>query len=172
MPENSNANLPRGLLQNDARRLLIVGCSARKHPAAEPVAALRLYDGVAFRVLRRAEREGCLSPDVDIVILSARYGLLGAEALISLYEERLTPQRAHKQAASNAERLIARLEGAFYREVFLCMGATYRMALQPYELWLPSHVELRVSKGGIGQQLQQLKGWLNALPYLPDKNRC
>ncbi|MBC2879319.1 MULTISPECIES: DUF6884 domain-containing protein [Streptomyces] len=73
--------------------LLIVGCSRRKIVTSRPVAALDLYQGWCIPLLR--ER---LSPEAPqrrrVLILSAHYGLVRADELVSTYDRRMTTGRA------------------------------------------------------------------------------
>jgi hypothetical protein len=56
--------------------LLIVSCSQRKRSELGPLPTLERYDGVHFRVLRKARREGYWPEKLNVLIVSARYGLL------------------------------------------------------------------------------------------------
>ena len=58
---------------------LLLACSKRKRTWVGSVPALDLYDGGAYRVVRKLRRERGLPANLHILILSARYGLLGAE---------------------------------------------------------------------------------------------
>src|SRR5205085_11683483 len=79
--------------QSAARRpaghLLILGCSERKRRAKGKFPAIDLYDGVNFRVLRAFLNARGWPPGLCIKILSAKYGLIDATALIEPYAQRL-----------------------------------------------------------------------------------
>ena len=49
-----------------ARRLLVISCSSRKVKTAEPVRAWGLYDGVVYRLLKRAMDEGLVRVELDL----------------------------------------------------------------------------------------------------------
>ncbi len=67
-------------------RLLLVACSARKYQVAGLVPAHRLYRGVLLQLsLRLAERYG-----FEPWILSAKYGFIHADSMISYYDQKLT----------------------------------------------------------------------------------
>src|SRR5438874_2572283 len=72
-----------------AGHLLILGCSDRKRAAKSKLPALDLYDGVNFRVLRAFLNQQGWPPGLCIKILSAKYGLIDATALIETYDQRL-----------------------------------------------------------------------------------
>ena len=84
--------------------LLIISCSQRKIEFPEPLAAINRYDGPAYRTLRKLEREGRFPENLDIVIISAKYGLLHYEQLIENYDQRMTPERASRIASKDTIR--------------------------------------------------------------------
>jgi len=142
------------------RRLLIISCSTRKRSIAGLVRAWELYDGVAFRVLKRLERDGLFPDNVDVLILSALYGLIKPDDLIEFYDQRMTKEIALKQAPGNIAKLRNAVEHNRYRSIFINAGQNYLIALQPLEDWLPPAAQLFIAKGRIGQRLKQMKWWL------------
>jgi len=148
---------------NGDRRLLILSCSLRKRIVEGKVATWDLYDGVAFRVLKRSKREGRFPGDVEVLILSARYGLIRPETEIGFYDQRMTVEVARCQARTNCAFLHGLLRTRCYREVFVMMGRTYLVALEPFEAWLPSNTRCVIAPGGLGQKLSVMKAWLSGL---------
>lgn len=142
------------------RRLLILSCSARKCAIKGKAAAWDLYDGVAFRMLKRLQRERRFPENVDILILSAQHGLIRPNRKIAFYNLRMDQELAARQAPRNIRFLRAFLDSGCYREVFVFAGQTYLAALRPVEGWLPADVTLTVAAGGIGRKMQQAKRWL------------
>jgi len=140
--------------------LLILSCSARKRSTHAKVRAWELYEGVAFKLLKRRIKEKKLSEKLDILILSALYGLIRAEEYIEWYDKKMTCQDAAAQAEKNAAIMRQILRQNSYEEVFIFGGRTYLAALQPVESWLPVQIKLHVASGGIGQKLKQLREWL------------
>ena len=57
-------------------RLLLLSCSASKDPRHGLLPAEERYTGVFFRVVARAKRENYWPGDLELAIVSARYGLL------------------------------------------------------------------------------------------------
>ena len=157
------------------RRLLILSCSDRKNDVApdspqqlfdfmttrraRSPAAWDVYDGVAFRVVKRCQREGTFPPDVDIVILSAKYGLITPEREITHYDLKMTPELAGRQRATNVRLLREMLRERTYREIFLMMGRTYLQALEPLDEWVGG-VKIIHEPADIGVMLGKLKAWL------------
>ncbi len=143
--------------------LLILSCSARKKPVQEPIPAWDLYDGVAFRLLKRQERIGLLPKTLDILILSAQYGLIWPSEVISPYDESFSLTTARAQASQNRAFLKDILSHRPYSKIVIWAGKIYLLALEPIEAWLPAHVPLEVVSGGIGQKLARLQTWIEHL---------
>ena len=94
-------------MQTDARYLLIIACSQRKLSDPGLVPAIARYDGGQFRVLRKAHRDGYLSNYLDVLILSAKYGLIKACTPIANYEQRMNRKRASELKAQVSSQLEA-----------------------------------------------------------------
>jgi hypothetical protein len=133
------------------RRLLILGCSDRKNDVAPDTpqqlfgfmttrrsrsfAAWDVYAGVAFQVVKRCQREAAFPHDVDVLILSAKYGLITPDHEITNYDLKMTPEPAARRRGANVHRLKETMAVAHYREVFLMMGRTYLGAIEPLDDW-------------------------------------
>lgn len=140
--------------------LLILACSARKKNLSGKVHAWDLYDGVMYRVVKKLERERKMPRNVEIIILSAKYGLLTPYDLIELYDQRMDKKRARDLQEICRAWMRSWLSGKAYTEVYLSMGRNYQLALQPFDKWLPEGATLIIPSGGVGMMLQQLKEWL------------
>lgn len=143
------------------RHLLIVACSRRKRPGTGALPALERYDGVNYRILRKARREDRWPKTVDLLILSARHGLLEPGVPIEWYEQRMTPQQATQIRPMVIETLAKRLEAGVYDEVFLNVGRSYRLALEGWETTLRPGTHVLWAKGGIGQKASAMLRWLD-----------
>jgi cytoplasmic iron level regulating protein YaaA (DUF328/UPF0246 family) len=139
-----------------------MSCSSRKLRLEGQVSAWALYDGVAYRMLKRMQREDKFPQDVDILILSARYGLIRPDTPIAFYDQRMTSATALEQADRNRTILRSVLNDSSYHTVFAAMGRVYMTAIEPTSEWLPANVSFQVAEGGIGCKLRHLKIWLTA----------
>jgi cytoplasmic iron level regulating protein YaaA (DUF328/UPF0246 family) len=137
----------------------VLACSSRKVPASGLLPALERYDGVAYRVVKKLRRLGQYPEDVDLLIVSAKYGVIPPDRLIPDYDVQMTPCRAREQANSNGEALKRFFKGRSYAEVFISVGRNYLLALEPFGAWRGT-ARVTVNKGQIGFQLKGLKGWL------------
>ena len=140
------------------RRLLVLACSARKRPGAGLLPAVDRYDGPAFRVLRRCLAHADDPPDV--LVLSARYGLIPAARPIPDYDRRLTPAGADALRPAALRGLGAALARGAYAEVALCLGRTYRRAVAGFEAVAPIGTRVAHITGGQGVRLRNLRAWL------------
>jgi cytoplasmic iron level regulating protein YaaA (DUF328/UPF0246 family) len=120
--------------------------------------ALDRYDGVNFRVLRKLIREGRLPQDLDIIIISAKYGLIKSSDAIGNYNQEMTLARASELRGSIAECLDQIIASGNYEETFVNLGKTYRAALGNSKLL--SKTKVTYASGGIGCKMAQMKAWL------------
>lgn len=147
------------------RRLLILSCSQRKRVDPQPMPAIERYDGPRFRVLRKYLRQ---RPDAapDVLILSARFGMIRSERMIPHYDQLMTAARASELQSQVAivlgESFIATVGDRLEPEqLMVCMSQKYVSAFDGVEE--PSRRLLRscVAEGRQGRQLARLKEWLH-----------
>lgn len=139
-------------------RLLVMSCSARKRAGSAP--AIELYDGSAYRVLRKSA-----PADLPVLILSAEHGLIRARDRLEPYDRKMDEARAEEFQAEDrverARRLIRKLDGYPFAEVFCHGGGLYRNVVRRYaHEGVFGDAKLRYSEGRIGEQLSQLKKFL------------
>jgi hypothetical protein len=136
--------------------LCLIACSARKcSEPREAIAAIQRYDGIFFRVLKKWLRESSRH-EVEILIISARFGLITAGTLIPNYDQRMTKLRAAELATSVSAALLARLQEKSYERVFVNLGKDYEPAIAGVELLK----QARWASGSIGKRARQMKQWL------------
>jgi len=122
--------------------------------------AIERYDGVNFRVLRKAKREGYWPENLDVLILSAKYGLLEPDAPIEDYDVRMTPERARAMQLEVSATLDFYLAQIVYCEVFVNLGRNYLLALAQSKEMSRLTVGLHYATGDIGEKMSQMKRWL------------
>lgn len=142
------------------RYLLIIACSQRKRPDPGLLPAIERYDGVNFRVLQKAKREGYLPGNLDILILSAKYGLLEAKTPIENYDLKMTKQRAKELQTRVSKGLDNYLSKTKYDEIFVNLGKTYLTAIAASDKISQLNQKIIYATGGIGQKMSQMKEWL------------
>jgi len=147
-------------MPTEPRYLLIIACSQRKRSNPGLLPAIERYDGVNFRVLRKARREGYWPKNLDVLILSAKYGLLGSETEIDAYDLRMSWGRAMELRPTLGLALAERVKAVPYTEIFVNLGKIYRLALDRWETALNEDLIVIYASGGCGQKAAQMRRWL------------
>lgn len=73
-------------------QVLVVACSKAKKEQLAP--AIEMYDGPVFRSLRKWQ------PNIDVLVLSAKYGAIPAHQVIETYDLKMTEDTAIQHAAT------------------------------------------------------------------------
>jgi hypothetical protein len=146
-----------------SRYLLVVACSQRKRADSELLPAIERYDGVNFRVIRKAKREGYWSENLDMLILSAKYGLLKPDVMIGNYDLQMTMKRASTLSPQVGAGLEECLAGTKYDEIFVNVGQVYMVTLSSCKGLATLDKRVHYATGGIGQKMSQMKAWLRQL---------
>jgi len=147
------------------RRLLILSCSRKKKAGSKLSPALERYDGPAFQVLRKFIIE-CPTEahNLDIRILSAKFGLIPADQPTPCYDKLMTTHRAtllNPAVLADVERLLA---GCKYRKLLINVGQNYLPALAGYELLVPDDLDVTQATGSSGRRQTMLRDWLRGKP--------
>jgi len=149
------------------RKLLIVSSSSRIVPEQTgKMLAVDRYDGVFFRVLRKALRDS-RRRDIDVLILSPVYGLIkgneqieyhkplmGKWGTLSLSEDEVT--RMREKNLSFLESFIRRHE---YSETYVNVGREYMKLIEGLEKFLTHRVTYAKGKG-VGPKAADMKMWI------------
>ena len=137
-------------------RMLLLGCSQKKHPRLATMPAFQRYDGPTYRVFRKFIREHC-PEGIDLLILSAGHGIISGNLLIGDYDQRLTTERAVQLKPLVQEGLTWIFEATAYDEIFAVMGKDYRELIEDC---LPAGQSITFAEGGIGEKSSALYHWL------------
>jgi hypothetical protein len=140
--------------------LLLVACSQRKRPDQDLMPALERYDGNTYRVIRKLQRENQWPSNVDVLILSAEFGLIAADQPIPLYERRMDRARATELRPAVLEVLRNHLRNHIrYVSMYVDLGQDYLPAIEGVQA-LCCGTPIVYAQGRIGQRLANLKHWL------------
>lgn len=141
-------------------RILILACSATKVKSPRLIAAWLRYDGPAWRTMR-ANVPAPLA--FQTFALSAEHGLIDAMQPIADYDRLMTAERARELVPGVADRL-EELGRSYPGEILAFGGRHYRELIQrARELAEEAgdrSIPITYTRGGIGEQLGQLKAWL------------
>ena len=138
--------------------LLIQGCSKSKNRVTEPTPAIELYAGYFFKIIKKSIRDGEITEDCDICILSAEYGIVDANVPIDPYDRRMDTERARELASPVSKTLCQKYDGSYDRIVFN-LGKTYRIAMNEF-VEQSSTSLYQVDGAGIGEKGHVLKRFL------------
>lgn len=138
--------------------LLVMGCSQKKDASPSPMKALDRYEGVNFKVLKKFRKEKKMPDNLDIVIISAKYGFIEADDYIDDYDLRMDKKRAfelHGQVLNDLKELLSTKN---YEEIFINLGKDYLPALEGIENAVTCPVTY--AEGRIGEKMKAMKNWI------------
>ncbi len=116
---------------------------------------MELYSGYYYKIIKKARREGDLRSDIDICILSAKYGLIDANAEITEYDQKMNRVQALDLQEDVETTLIKKLKENNYKKVVINAGEDYRVALKRFIQ--NSDIEVEVLHGQLGERGSVLK---------------
>jgi hypothetical protein len=117
--------------------------------------AIERYTGVFFNVLKK-NNPGL--KDLDVIIISAKYGFLLPGTQIENYDMKMTRKRAFELRDEITYEFQNFFKNRHYNEIFFNLSkyyskATYYCSGARGKRWV-------VAKGGIGERMAQMKKWL------------
>lgn len=142
--------------------LLLLACSKRKLHTAGLLPAGSRYDGGAFRVVKRARREGYAACDLVILILSAKYGLIPESSMISDYDQIMDSERATALREEVGHRLDDEIGHLRPQSIFVSLGQSYSPAIATaivFRQFEQAGIVERAT-GRPGERLAHLRAWL------------
>lgn len=142
-----------------ASQLLVLGCSQRKAQSPGVTPAMFRYDGPVYQDFRSFLRKHVWPEDLDVVILSAKFGLIGALTEIEHYDQRMDRATAVELAPAVGE--TAKGWTSRYESIHFCLGKDYLSAFpQDYE---PLWNRAEIFDGPIGIKRQRLGTFIRSL---------
>jgi len=138
--------------------LLIISCSQRKVDIPNPAPAIELYDGSIFRIIKKMYRERRLPKNMHVLIISAKYGLLGSHDLIEKYDQKMTEDRAKELKHDIEKKLDKFLSDNEFKEIFVSMGKNYCLSIEDFDFKVP----IEYASGRIGEKLSKTKRWIES----------
>lgn len=136
--------------------LLIQSCSATKQNVENQMQALDLYDGYFFRIIKKAVRTDQFQPGLDIIILSAKHGIVEPDDKIEYYDQRMDTERAQELNADVVESIADKVTGNEYDRVWINLGKDYLPAVDGLKAAVDVQVDY-IEGSGIGMKGKQLK---------------
>lgn len=138
------------------RKLLIHPCSKSKK-LLKNIQAINLYDGPFYRLVRKYKPQ-----DIEIMIISAKYGLIESTESISYYDQKMTEDRAKELSNHISLKLMHKFNETKYENVFVNLGKVYMSALAD-SMSILNQQNVIFANGRIGERISQLKQWIKSL---------
>jgi len=142
------------------RHLLIISCSDKKDHREGLIPAIQRYTGAWYGVMNKLKREGRFPENLDMLIISAKYGLIPPDELIENYDRRMDVSRARELNDSVVGKLMQILENAKYESILINLGRDYIEAIQGFEEVVPDSIKVSMLMGSIGARKSGLKKWI------------
>ena len=187
-----NAAAPTAPLVGDVyadpeKTLVLMACGGKKLTTPGLHRLIDLYQGPAWQTLRT--HRGAV-PEKNIVVVSAKHGIRGAEAQVTTYDERMTPEKADQLRMKGLHWAKPGDEpNGGWSNVLVVGGEDYRPVMDAIVTslrnnhMLAGQAKVMTVSGGIGEQRGQLGEWLRevntpaapaqtapATPYEPTGN--
>jgi cytoplasmic iron level regulating protein YaaA (DUF328/UPF0246 family) len=146
--------------------LLIQSCSATKQNVEKPVQALDLYDGYFFRIIKKAVRAGRFEPGLDIIIISAKHGVVEPDDEIRNYDQRMDTERAEELNDDVVDAITDKVAEEGYEKVWINLGKDYLPAVNGLETAVDVPVSY-IEGCGIGVKGKRLKHLVSSGRSIP-----
>jgi cytoplasmic iron level regulating protein YaaA (DUF328/UPF0246 family) len=127
--------------------------------------AIKRFDGVYFRLLRKCLRERKLR-NVDILIVSEKFGLIWSKDKIPYYEvqgkmgalnlDKNTLEKIRQENLQKLKKIVNR-----YSEIYVNVGREYLKLIEGFEKFATSKVTYSSGKG-LGPKALHMKQWITS----------
>lgn len=151
------------LAMGQTASFLLLSCSQRKRATPGLLPALERYNGPQFQVVRKFTRT---RPDaqsnLDIAILSARFGIVSPSEYIPDYDQRTTPDQALTLRPCVVAVIRHYFQRTNYQRCCISLSRDYLEIVAGLEGIIPLDCETTYIHGSPGERLSQLFNWLYA----------
>lgn len=145
------------------RHLLVISCSERKNKRSGVLPAIKRYTGAWYGVINKLKRENRYPPNLDIVIISAKYGFLDPNDPIENYDLRMTEKRAKELNHDIINKFKTLLEREDYNTIYINLGKDYLPAIAELDNIVPQNSKIIYAKGKVGERKNQMKEFIVSL---------
>ena len=111
-----------------------------------------------FRILKKLRREKRLPTDLDIIIISSKFGLLKPEDKIPYLDHAMTFLQARELKNKFLDELGKLLKKKSYSEIFINLGASYLESIRGIEKL--TNARVIYAKGRMGEKARHMKNWI------------
>ena len=135
--------------------LLVISCSKKKDELLKvrPMKAMDAYHGPMFQVINKAKRENRWNSNIELGIISAKYGFLRDKDLIEYYDKKMS----RKLALLHRQQILTKIKEWHSEEnfslIYILMGKMYLESVENLENIIKTEIKIESMQGlGIGQQ--------------------
>jgi hypothetical protein len=151
-------------MNTKSRILVVVSCGKSKADELKnyPMRAEEAYRGPIFQVINKAKRENKWGENIELGIVSAKYGFLRGKEYINDYDLRMTPTLAKKHNPHVLEKINLWHKSDPFSLIYVLMGKDYLMTVKGLkELLSPARVIIE-NMGGLGIGQKKLVQFINS----------
>ena len=142
------------------RHLLIISCSNNKDHQKRLMPAIQRYTGASYGVINKLKREGSFPTNLDVLIISAKYGLILSDELIEDYDRKMDISRARELNEPAVKKLKEILQKTDYESILINLGREYMETIRGFEEVVAPSQKIFILKGKIGSRKRELRNWL------------
>jgi len=142
------------------KHLMIISCSNSKDARPGLLPALERYTGAWYQVIKKLKKEGRFPDNLDIMIISAKYGLIDSDTEIENYDQKMKLPRARELRDSVINKLKHILSETRYESILLNLGSIYMEAIYGFEKIMPDYTKVTMIKGVVGLRKKDLRSWI------------
>jgi len=139
------------------KHLLIISCSERKNKSRELLPAIERYTGAWYGVINKLKRENKFPSNLDVVIISAKYGFLRSDDMTEYYDLKMNKRRAIELNNNIIKEFKKLFEHEHYESIFINLGKDYLPAIEGLQNLIPN---LLFAKGRLGVKKREMRKWI------------
>jgi hypothetical protein len=122
--------------------------------------AIERYTGAWYGVINKLKRENKFPSNIDIVIISAKYGFLRSVDMVEYYDLKMKKRMA-RELNNNIIKEFKRLfEHEHYESIFINLGKDYLLAIEGLRNLVPKNTNLIFAKGTLGVRKREMRKWI------------
>ena len=97
---------------------------------------------------------------MDILIISAKYGLINSNTKIENYDQKMDFSRARELRESIINKMKKIFSESKYESILINLGSTYMEAVFGFERIISDEAKVKILKGTIGIRKRELRNWI------------
>jgi hypothetical protein len=143
--------------------LLIISCSNKKDTNPGLLPAIERYKGAWYGVINKLKRTHRLPNNLDIIIISAKYGFIDSNQKIHNYDQKIDSQRAKELNPSIMKAFSKILSKHQYKKILINLGSEYMKSIAGFEKLISRNTNVTIIRGRIGERKRDMKKWIETI---------